>query len=359
MKINVTQTFFPPISEYVEILERIWISKWLTNRGELVQELESRIKDLTKSNYCLALNNGTIPLQIALKLFGNGGEIITTPFSYIATTSSIVWESCRPIFVDIDPVFWTIDSDKIENAISKNTTCILATHVFGNVCDVQKIEAIAKKYNLVVVYDSAHCFGVNYMGKSIFNFGDISTCSFHATKVFHTGEGGMIFTQNKSIFDKFFYSHNFGHFGFESFHGVGINGKMSELNAAMGLAVLPYFDTIISKRKKIVEMYLSRLDGLGLQFLTVRNGVEWNYSYFPVLFNSENCLLEILKNLNDNDIFPRRYFFPSLNKVYYTGNQFCPISEDISSRILCLPLFSDLNLDVVDKISSIIKKLLC
>ena len=359
MKINVTQTFLPPIIEYQEFLHRIWNSKLLTNRGDLLIELESKIREETKSKYCLGVNNGTIPLQIAIKLLGRGGEIITTPFSYVATTASILWESCKPIFVDIDPLYWTIDPSKIESAINKNTTCILATHVFGNVCDIAAIEALAKKYSLYVIYDAAHCFGVNYLGNSVFNYGDVSTCSFHATKIFHTGEGGMIFTQKDSLFHRIYYSHNFGHNGLEAFFGVGINGKLNELNAAMGLAVLPYFKFIVSKRKEIVDLYHSELIDLDLQFLTLRKGVDWNFSYFPVLFKSESVLLDVVQSLNECEIYPRRYFYPSLNKIGFTTYQSCPVSEDVASRILCLPLFSELSEENVKLITSIIKMKLC
>ena len=255
--INVTNTFLPPIEEYQIFIQRAYDKNWLTNRGELVLELENKLSDYLelKESKILCLNNGTIPLQIALKLMGNGGEIITTPFSYVATTASIVWENCHPVFVDIDPVHLTIDENKIEDAITSKTKCILATHVFGNPCNVDEIEKIAKKYNLKVIYDSAHCFGVKYKGKSIFEYGDISTCSFHATKLFHTGEGGAIFCKDPGLFHQVFYSHNFGHNGPVNFFGLGINAKLSELQAAMGLAVYPYLKYIINERAKIVRFY--------------------------------------------------------------------------------------------------------
>jgi dTDP-4-amino-4,6-dideoxygalactose transaminase len=198
--IPVTKSFLPPIEEYTTQVQRAFNNQWLTNRGELVQELESKLTSHLnlENSQILITNNGTIPLQIALKLLGNGGEIITTPFSYVATTSSIIWENCQPVFVDINSDYLTIDETKIESAITKKTTCILATHVFGNPCNIETIEAIAKKHNLSVIYDAAHCFGVQYKGKSIFEYGDISTCSFHATKLFHTGEGGAVFAKTKN-----------------------------------------------------------------------------------------------------------------------------------------------------------------
>ena len=339
---NVTQTFLPPLIEYQQILQRAWDKIWLTNRGELVLELENNIAQKLSSKKGIAMNNGTIPIQIALKLLGKGGEIITTPFSYVATTSSIVWEGCTPVFVDIEPNYWTIDPDKIEAAINEKTTCILATHVFGNPCDVLKINAIAKKYNLAVIYDAAHSFGVTYAGQSIFDFGDISTCSFHATKIFHSGEGGMLFANNDKIFTDAYNAHNFGHNGPTAFHGVGINGKMSELSAAMGLAVLPYLDEIIAARKEIADNYFSNLSTT-VQTIDLREGTNWNYSYFPVVFETKEHLLNIIEKLNEQDINPRRYFYPSLNTLDFVNGSSCPISESLASRILCLPLFVGLD----------------
>ena len=250
--INVTQTFFPPLEEYQKQLERIWKNRWLTNRGELLIELEENLKNYLSVSNIIVMNNGTIPIQIALKLLGKGGEVITTPFSYVATTAAIVWENCTPVFVDIHPDYLTIDETKIEAAITPRTKAILATHVFGNPCHIEAIKSIAQKHNLKVIYDAAHAFGVTYQGKSIFEYGDVSTCSFHATKLFHTGEGGAVFCNDSILRDKLFYSHNFGHNGPHEFHGLGINGKISELQAAMGLSVFPHMGEIIAGRKKVV-----------------------------------------------------------------------------------------------------------
>ena len=259
--IPVTKSFLPPIEDYTAQLQRAYNNSWLTNRGELVVELEQKLTDYLELNETrvLCMNNGTIPLQIALKLLGNRGEIITTPFSYVATTSAIVWENCTPVFVDIHPEYLTIDETLIEEAITDKTTCILATHVFGNPCNISEIERIAKKHNLKVIYDAAHCFGVKYNGKSIFEYGDISTCSFHSTKLFHTGEGGAIFCSDKSLMEKIFLSHAFGHIG-DNHIQLGINGKMSELNAAMGLSVLPFMKEILNKRKDNFEVYQKSLN---------------------------------------------------------------------------------------------------
>lgn len=357
--INVTKTFLPPLEEYRIHLERIWKNQWLTNRGELVLELEEKLKKHLGVNSILITNNGTIPLQIALKLLGNEGEIITTPFSYIATTSSIIWENCKPVFVDINPEYLTIDEAKIEQSITTKTTAILTTHVFGNPCNVEIIEKIAQKYNLKVIYDAAHCFGVQYNGKSIFDYGDVSTCSFHATKLFHTGEGGAVFCNNAILMHKIYYSHNFGHNGPLTFHGLGINGKISELQAAMGLAVLPHLPYILEQRKRIVKFYEFNLDFTKLRTMKIRENTTWNYSYYPVIFENEAQLLKIQKVLNDEQIFPRRYFYPSLNSLGYLENKPMPVSEAISEAILCLPLYDSLDEIDLKRIVNLINSQLC
>ncbi len=357
--INVTKTFFPPINEYQKHVQRIWDNQWLTNRGELVLELEEKIKKYLDVSNIIVTNNGTIPLQIALKLLGNKGEIITTPFSYVATTASIVWENCTPVFVDIHPDYLTIDETKIELAITDKTTAILATHVFGNPCHVDAIEAIAKKHHLKVIYDAAHCFGVQYNDKSIFYYGDVSTCSFHATKLFHTGEGGAMFANDADLQQKLFYSHNFGHNGPLAFHGLGINGKISELQGAMGLAVFPYMEIILSERKKVVDFYNDNLDFSKLKSITIRENTQWNYSYYPIILESEIQLLEVLSRLNDLAVFPRRYFYPSLNTVEYTKGAVMPVSESIASRILCLPLYVGLMEGDLNRIVKVINDTIC
>jgi dTDP-4-amino-4,6-dideoxygalactose transaminase len=353
--IPVTKPFLPPINEYMAQVQRAYDNEWLTNRGELVLELEVKLKAYLEVSNILIMNNGTIPLQIALKLLGNGGEVITTPFSYVATTAAIVWENCTPVFVDIHPEYLTIDETLIEAAITPKTTCILATHVFGNPCNVDEIERIAKKHNLKVIYDAAHCFGVKYNGKSIFEYGDISTCSFHATKLFHTGEGGAIFCKDEELRHKIFYSHNFGHNGPNDFYGVGVNGKISELQAAMGLAVLPYMDSILAKRKDIIEFYNANLNFSKIKAIKIRENTIWNYSYYPVILESESYLLGLLDKFKQVDILPRRYFYPSLNKLCYVSNQKIQLSEILSESIICLPLFFDLKNSDMDKICCILK----
>lgn len=356
--IPVTKSFLPPIEDYTSQVSRAFDNNWLTNRGELVLELESKLKKYLNVDNILITNNGTVPIQIAIKLFGKNKEIITTPFSYIATSSSILWEGCKPVFADIDLEHLTIDESKIEALITENTTCILATHVFGNPCNVDAINKIAKKYNLKVIYDAAHCFGVEFQDQSIFNYGDISTCSFHATKLFHTAEGGAIFCNDKNLVKEVYYSHNFGHDGPLKFHGLGINAKISEIQAAMGLSVLPYMEDIIQSRKKSVEYYLSELDQKNIQFLKIRKGTKWNYSYFPILLKSENILLKVQSILNDNNIIPRRYFYPSLNTIEYIKGNKCSVSEDVSSRVLCLPLYHGMTDDELSKVINLINSTL-
>jgi len=355
--IPVTKTFLPPQEEYNSFVKRAWDKAWLTNRGELTIELEDKLKSYFDVSHLILTNNGTIPLQIALKLFGKGGEIITTPFSYVATSAAIVWENCTPVFVDINSEYLTIDETKIEDAITEKTTAILATHVFGNPCHIEAIESIAKKHNLKVIYDAAHCFRVKYNNQSVFNFGDVSTCSFHATKLFHTGEGGAMFCNTDEVYHQLFYSHNFGHNGPLEFHGLGINAKISELQSAMGLAVFPYMSHIISERKKVVAFYNDNLNFKTVRTLKIRESTEWNYSYYPVIFNSETTLLKVQEALLEESILPRRYFYPSLNTIDYVKGEKMPISESIASRILCLPLYVGIPEETLKKIVDIINTL--
>ena len=300
------------------------------------------------------LGNGTIALQIAIKALELKDEIITTPFSYVATTSSIVWEGCSPVFADIQPETLTICPKSIESLITEKTTGILATHVYGNVCDVESIEKIALKYNLKVIYDAAHCFGTKYKGKSVFEFGDISTTSFHATKLFHTIEGGAVITKNAELVKKMAFLRNFGHNGSEKFEMVGINGKNSEFHAAMGLVNLKYADLIVSKRKKDYEYYLEKLRGFKCQFIKIQDNTIFNHAYLPIVFESEELLLKVIKVLNENWIYPRRYFYPSLSNLNYVNKQIVPISEDLSKRVLCLPFFYELTKEEIDLISRLL-----
>lgn len=352
--IPVTKTFFPPLGEYQRFLERIWGSNQVANGGDLWKELKEKLQNHLNSPELILTANGTLPIQIALKILAVKGEVITTPFSYVATTSALVWEGFTPVFVDIHPEYLTIDESKIESAITDKTTAILATHVFGNPCDVLEIDRIAKEYGLRVIYDSAHAFGVQYKGDSLFRYGDVSTCSFHATKLFHTGEGGAMFCADKSLYDNLFYSHNFGHDGPLEFRGLGINAKMNELQAAMGLAVLPYVAEITNCRKQIMEVYKEFLDFKNLSTIQIRKDTQWNYSYFPVIFEDEVTLKKVQQALNEKNIFPRRYFYPSLNTLDYVKYRPMSVSEGLSKRILCLPVYKELNFENISFICKII-----
>jgi len=353
--IPVTKTFLPPIEEYQAVLQRAWDKQWMTNRGELVLELEQKLKQYLNTKNIIVTTNGTIPLQLALKLLAHGGEVITSPFSYVASVSSIAWENCTPVFVDIHPEYLTIDESKIEAAITNRTTAILATHVFGNPCEVEAIERIARKHNLKVIYDGAHAFGVQYKGKCIFDYGDVSTCSFHATKLFHTGEGGAVFCSDDQLNHKLYYSHNFGHKGKLEFQGLGINGKISELQAALGLALLPHMNEILRARKYVVEYYNTHLSSTTLQTLKIRENTNWNYSYYPVIFPNEQALLKAQDRLQEKEIFPRRYFYPSLNTLPYVKPEQMEVSERISASILCLPLYAGLSDSELEDIISCLK----
>lgn len=355
--INVTKTFLPPIEEYNKYISQIWQSSYLTNQGPLLRELEAKLSVFLGVENFHYLTNGTIALQIALKALDiTEGEIITTPFSYVATTSSILWERCKPVFVDIEPNNFTIDADKIEQAITPATKAIMPVHVFGYACNIEKIEQIAQKHNLKVIYDAAHAFASTYKGKSLLDYGDISTCSFHATKLFHTVEGGACIVKDKAISDKLELIKRFGHLGDDHFC-LGINAKQSEFHAAMGLANLPYIDDIVASRKKVSDLYDNLFQGK-LQRPKQQADLAYNYAYYPVVFENEAQLLKIFETLNSQGIFPRRYFYPSLNNLSYVKGESCPISEDISLRIACLPLYTDLEKSAVENIAKTILQII-
>jgi dTDP-4-amino-4,6-dideoxygalactose transaminase len=341
--INVTKTYLPPLEEYVRYLEGIWERGQLTNNGPLVKELEARLKEYLGVKHLFFVSNGTIALQIAIKALDLNGEIITTPFSYVATTSSIVWEGCRPVFVDIDPDTLNLNPDLIEAAITPRTTAILAVHVYGHPCDVDRIQAIADQHGLKVIYDAAHAFGVKYQGRSLLVHGDISTLSFHATKLFHTVEGGALVTNDDEVAHRMSYMRNFGHRGTESFWGLGVNGKNSEFHSAMGLCVMSKFPELVAKRKAASELYDQLLEDYGLTKPRLLADTCYNYAYYPVLFSSEKDLLKAIRILNEKNIYPRRYFYPSLNTLEYVTYQSMSVSEDSSKRVLCLPLSHDLD----------------
>ncbi len=352
--INVTQTFLPPLAEYTRLLEQIWESRHVTNHGPLVLRLEEALRARLGIRHCIFVSNGTIALQIAVKALELRGQIITTPFSYVATTSSIVWEGCEPVFVDIEPDTLTLDPRGIEAAITADTRAILATHVYGNPCDVEAIAIIAKRHNLRVIYDAAHAFDIVYEGQPISAFGDISTFSFHATKLFHTVEGGAIVCNDDAIAHRVSYMRNFGHNGQERFWGVGVNGKNSEFHAAMGLCVLPYVDQIVADRRAISARYDEQLGKCAeVQRPVIRAGTRYNFAYYPILLPSEAALLEVRDALNRQEIFPRRYFYPDLSQLPYVRSQRMPVAASAAERVLCLPLYAGLPEDAVDTISNV------
>lgn len=340
--IPVTKPFMPPRAEFDSYVDGIWDRGWLTNNGPLVVEFESRLSSYLNAKHLLFVSNGTIAIQLAIKALNITKEVITTPFSYVATTSSLVWEGCKPVFVDIDNSTLNIDPLKIEEAITRDTQAILATHCFGNPCDIKAIEAIARKHNLKVIYDAAHCFGSRYLGKSIFLYGDVSTTSFHATKLLHSVEGGAVFTEKADLFSRLRYMRNFGHDGPEKFNGVGINGKNSELHAAVGLCNMRYVDEIMKVRKRQCETYDKLLARLNVKRPVILREAKWNYAYYPIIFDEEATAIRMKDALERRNIFPRRYFYPSLSKLDYVSQQQTPIADSIARRILCLPIFHSL-----------------
>ncbi len=355
--IPVTKPFLPPIEEYQQYVHDIWQRNWLTNNGPLVNELEFKLRERLVLENLLYVTNGTIAIQMAIKALALKGEIITTPFSYVATTSSIVWENCEPVFVDINPNTCNIDPQRIEAAITTNTSAILATHVYGNPCDVEAIEEIAEHKGLKVIYDGAHAFGVKYKGKSIFERGDISTCSFHATKLFHTIEGGCVVTKDQELLKRLAYLRNFGHDGFDRYAMLGINGKNSEFHAAMGLVNLKYVEQIIATRKTLSGYYGKLLHDFSGTCPEIAAGTEYNYAYYPIIFASEELLIKTFNALNENSISPRRYFYPTLETLPYIKIKVnCKVADSIAKRVLCLPLYDTLLLESIDKICSIILK---
>jgi len=352
--ITVTQSSLPPLEEYVAYLTGIWERVRLTNNGPLLLQLEAELREYLDVPHVHFTSNGTIALQLAIRALELTGEIITTPFSYVATTSAILWENCSPVFVDIEDQTFCLDADKIEAAITPRTCAILATHVFGFPCDVVKIEAIAARHHLKVIYDGAHAFGTRVDGRSLLSYGDIATCSFHATKLFQTGEGGAIVVKDEQLSRKINLLKSFGHVGDEHF-ALGINGKNSELHAAMGLCLLPRVAGFIEERAALYQLYRAELADLPLTFPVRPAHTEYNYAYFPVVFEDEAQLLEVKAQLAAEQIDTRRYFFPSLNRLPYLTGEPCPVSEDIAVRVLCLPFYPQLGPDLVRRMARLVR----
>jgi dTDP-4-amino-4,6-dideoxygalactose transaminase len=353
--IYVTMPSLAPLEEYNRWLEKAWESGILTHNGPLVQKLEKELMAYLNVKNLVAVTNGTIALQLAIKVLGLKGEIITTPFTWIATVSAIQWENCTPVFVDIDSETFNIDPAKIEDAITHKTCAIMPVHVFGNPCEVERIEKIARKNHLKVIYDAAHAMCVDYKGKSILECGDISATSFHATKIFNTGEGGACITGDDEFFERLRRLRFFGHNDSKDIVDDGCNGKMTEVHAALGLANLAFQDEVLKKRRAIFDQYFENLKDMDSIRFQQFNKEAYNYSYLPVVLSSEEEVLKVVSKLNKKNIFPRRYFYPALNKLKaiapYTP---MPLAEDLASRILCLPSHSRLIPENVDFICQLI-----
>jgi dTDP-4-amino-4,6-dideoxygalactose transaminase len=340
--INVTKTYLGDIDKFKTYVEGIYSRGWLTNHGPLVCELEQRLKDYLGVKHVILTNNGTLALQVAYRALGLSGSAVTTPFSFVATSSSLQWEGIRPIFADIDAQTWNISPEHIESRIVSDTTAIVGTHVFGNPCAVERIEEIARRRNLKVVYDGAHAFAVRHAGKSVLNWGDISTLSFHATKLFHTIEGGAIITNDDELARRVHLLCNFGIVDVDKIDGIGINAKLNEFSAAMGLCVLDDIENILQERAEIAHRYTTALgDYVDLQ--RAENDSQLNHSYYPIALSDEQQLLRLRSALNTNGINPRRYFYPSLDTLEYLQPQAAQTaSRSLSERVLCLPIYPGL-----------------
>lgn len=354
--IFVTQPSLAPLEEYVQILEGVWERGILTHDGPVLQQLEKEFCEKLKLKNFVAVLNGTIAIQMAIKALELKGEIITTPFTWVATVSAIKWEGCTPVFCDIDPESLNIDASKIEALITDKTVAIMPVHVFGTPCDVYEIERIAKKHNLKVIYDAAHAIGSTVDGKSLLEFGDISATSLHATKLINTAEGGACISPDDELHEKLKRIRFFGHNDARDIVEDGFNGKMTEVHAALGIANMKYFDEVLKDRETKYNLYKEALSNTpGLSFQKVKVG-NTNYSYFPVIFESEEQLLKVEKALNSDNIFPRRYFYPSVNTfTEIVDYKEMPISEDISTRILSLPLYWKLSVADMNRVVEIIK----
>lgn len=349
--IPVTRPYLPSKEKFKKYIDRIYEQQWLTNNGPLVQELELRLEKYLGVKHVIAVANGSLALQVAYKALDLKGEVITTPFSFAATSSTLVWEGLTPVFCDIEPDTYNIDPKLIKLLVTPNTSAILPVHVFGNPCNVESISLIAREKKLNVIYDAAHAFDVLYKGESILNYGDVSTVSFHATKLFHSIEGGAIITKSDELAEKVRKLINFGIVDVDNIHPMGTNAKMNEFEAAMGLCVLDDIESIKSERKEYEDLYQSLLGGFCKTQSKSKDSIT-NSAYFPVVFESEELATRLKSLLENNGIFSRRYFYPSLDEVYNVSN--CENSRILSRRILCLPIYNGLGRDNVIRISNII-----
>lgn len=351
--IYVTQPYLPNIDRYKSYVDTIFQNKYLTNSGPLVKKLEKRLADYLWVKNIILVSNGTLALQISFKALNLKGNVITTPFSFVATTSSLVWQGLNPVFVDIDKDSLNINPELIEENIDSNTSAILATHVFWNTCNVEEIEKICRKNNIKTIYDAAHSFGSTYRGENVLNYGDISILSFHATKIFHTIEGWAIIVNDDEIADQVRKMVNFWIDQEGTINEVWINSKMNEFQAAMGLCVLDEINTISYEREKIGKYYDHKInDSIWRQYFSWET--KRNFSYYPIICKSEENLQKLIDDLHQKNIFPRRYFYPSLNQLPYVTYIEMAVSEDISKRILCLPIYPWLERETIDIIINIV-----
>ena len=354
--IYVTKPSLAPIEEFSEIIQKPWTTGILSNNGPLVQKFENDLAaKLNIKNY-IAVSNGTIALQMAIKALGVKNEVITSPFTWIATISALKWEGCKPVFCDIDPETLNIDPNKIEDCITDDTTAIMPVHAFGNPCDVKSIEEIARRYRLKVIYDAAHAIGSTHDESSILEYGDISATSTHSTKILNTAEGGGCITKNDNLNQKLKRIRFFGHDEERNIVEDGFNGKMTEVHAAMGLANLKYFNDVLKDRQEKYQLYMSELVKLkDITFQKHTFGIS-NHCYLPVIFKNEEQLLRVKAALNKENIYPRRYFYhTAITLTEILDYKKCEISKRISESIMCLPLFYDLSKDIVYKIVKIIR----
>lgn len=358
--INVTRSSMPEFEEYCEEIKDLWDSRWLTNMGSKHKKFQADLIDYLGVEKIDLFCNGHMALEMAIQSMGLTGEVITTPFTFASTTHAIVRNGLKPVFCDIDSVTYTIDVTKIESLITDKTSAIIPVHVYGNICNVEEIERIAKQHNLKVIYDAAHAFGVKYKGKGIGNFGDASMFSFHATKVFHSIEGGAVCFSDKVFGEKLYKLKNFGIATQETVEFVGGNAKMNEFSAAMGICNLRHIDDEIAKRKAVVEHYHKRLGNVeGIKLCQIPDDVDFNYAYFPVVFDGYKCTRdEVCDKLKEHDIIARKYFYPITNsfECYDFDVNKTPIALDISKKVLTLPLFADLTVDDVDRICEVLLK---
>lgn len=363
--IPVTQPFMPPLEEFVPYLEKIWESRWLTNGGQFHQQLERELADYLGVEYLSLFSNGTIALVTALQALRVTGEVITTPYSFVATAHSLLWNGIRPVFVDINRESFNIDPDGIESAITPTTTAIMPVHCYGNACDVERIEKIADAYGLRVIYDAAHAFNVNYKDKSLLRYGDLSVLSFHATKVFNTFEGGAIVCPDAKTKTRVDNLKNFGFADEVTVVAPGINGKMNEVQAAFGLLQLRHVSEAIASRKEIDGRYRARLSDVGgIEIPAGSAHSTKNYSYFPVLVNDSYPITrdELYQLLKDQGILARRYFYPLISDMpMYRGLPSAAVSglvvaKNISEQILCLPIYPDLRQEQQDLIIEIVRR---